>query len=72
MGLPDYDSFIIVAGSRESAAKAIEFAIGRAKYALVGVPPETRGVINDDTYTTRFLRPLPGGSRMYRRRTPGR
>ncbi len=59
------DSFIMVAGSSDSAAKAIEFAIDRAKYALVGVPLETRGVINDDTYTTRFLRPLPGGSRMY-------
>ncbi len=61
----DNDSFIIIAGNAEGAANAIRFAIERAKYAIVGVPPETRGVINDNTYTTRFLRPLPGGSRMY-------
>ena len=32
--------------------------------AKEGVPPETRG-INQRTYATRFLRPMPGGSRMY-------
>ncbi len=63
--LDDGDSFIIIAGNTENAANAIKFAIERAKYTLVGVPPETRGVISDNTYTTRFLRPLPGGSRMY-------
>ncbi|MCL4379057.1 MAG: Glu-tRNA(Gln) amidotransferase subunit GatE [Candidatus Marsarchaeota archaeon] len=65
LSLKDGDSFIIIAGGAESSRKAAGFAIERAKYALVGVPPETRGVIGDGTGTTRFLRPLPGGSRMY-------
>ncbi len=59
------DSFIMIAGSKENAEKAAQFSIDRANYALIGVPLETRGVINDENYTTRFLRPLPGGSRMY-------
>ncbi len=65
LSLGEGDSFIIIAGSAESASRAAGFAIDRAKYALVGVPPETRGTIGDGTGTTRFLRPLPGGSRMY-------
>ncbi|HUC39150.1 MAG TPA: Glu-tRNA(Gln) amidotransferase subunit GatE [Candidatus Acidoferrum sp.] len=65
LSLKNDDSFIIIAGPEDAARKAAEFAIERAKYASVGVPLETRGAINDGTYTTRFLRPLPGGSRMY-------
>ena len=65
LGVGRGDSFIVIAGSAGNVANAIKFAMERAKYALIGVPPETRGVIGDNTYTTRFLRPLPGGSRMY-------
>ncbi len=59
------DAFVIIAGDRKSAEQAAIFAIRRARMALDGVPPETRGAINDGSCTTRFLRPLPGGSRMY-------
>ncbi len=62
----DGDAFIMIAGDRASAMKAAAFAIDRAKYALVGVPLETRAAIsNNDSFVTRFMRPLPGGSRMY-------
>ena len=30
-----------------------------------GVPEETRNAINDERFITTFIRPLPGGSRMY-------
>ncbi|MGC8649201.1 MAG: Glu-tRNA(Gln) amidotransferase subunit GatE, partial [Candidatus Micrarchaeia archaeon] len=59
------DSFILIAGPRENVLKASILAIERAKQALIGVPLETRGVANTELYTTKFLRPLPSGSRMY-------
>ncbi len=65
LGADKEDSFIMMVGEKEIIATAIEFAMLRAKYAISGVPPETRGAVNDGTCSTRFLRPLPGGSRMY-------
>ncbi len=65
LSLGDDDAFVLIAGSRKSAEQAVLFAIRRAKLALEGVPLETRGAINDGSCTTRFLRPLPSGSRMY-------
>ncbi len=65
LGLSKDDSFIIIAGPKKDVEKAVELATERAKYALVGVPLETRGVYNNELCTTKFLRPLPGGSRMY-------
>ena len=65
LGMNVGDSFIIVAGMPEEAVKAAMLAKQRAEQAIVGVPPETRGAATDGTFTTRFLRPLPGGSRMY-------
>jgi glutamyl-tRNA(Gln) amidotransferase subunit E len=59
------DAFVLVAGRRENAWKAAELAAERAKYSLVGVPLETRAVLDANEGTTRFMRPLPGGSRMY-------
>lgn len=59
------DAFIIIAGSQPNVEKAVKLAMDRAKYALIGVPLETRGVANTENCTTRFLRPLPTGSRMY-------
>jgi glutamyl-tRNA(Gln) amidotransferase subunit E len=58
-------SFIIIAGKTEEAQRAAELAIWRAKYALVGVPKETRMAYDNDFYTSKFMRPLPSGSRMY-------
>ncbi len=59
------DSFIIIAGTADEARRASELAIWRAKYALEGVPKETRAAHDNEFYTSRFLRPLPTGSRMY-------
>ncbi len=65
LSMTEKDAFALVAGPKEMAKKAATFACDRAKYALAGVPLETRGVASTDLCTTRFLRPLPGGSRMY-------
>ena len=65
LGLEEGDAFIIIAGPRDNVERAVKLAIDRARYALVGVPLETRGTANTELCTTKFLRPLPGGSRMY-------
>lgn len=58
------DAFIMIAGKRDRAENAIQIAKQRSELALLGVPSETRGV--DPRYLiTKFLRPIPGGSRMY-------
>ena len=64
LGIREGDAFILVTGPRETAEKAIDFALRRAEYALEGIPRETRGVDSKKLITT-FMRPLPGGSRMY-------
>ena len=65
LGAAEGDAFILVAGRRENALRAATLSAGRAEKAIEGVPVETRGVVPDGSCTTRFLRPLPGGSRMY-------
>jgi glutamyl-tRNA(Gln) amidotransferase subunit E len=65
LGLGEKDAFVVIAGNKNDVKRAAELAIERAKYALVGVPLETRGTYNTELCTTKFLRPLPGGSRMY-------
>ncbi|MFP3277975.1 MAG: Glu-tRNA(Gln) amidotransferase subunit GatE [Candidatus Micrarchaeota archaeon] len=62
--IKENDAFIIIAGEKEKAEKAISLARYRAEYAIKGVPPETRG-IDSKKNITKFLRPLPGGARMY-------
>ena len=64
LGIRDGDAFILVTGQAETAATAIGFALRRAEYSLEGIPRETRGVDSKKLITT-FMRPLPGGSRMY-------
>ncbi len=60
------DAFVLISGKKSAAELAIKFAVDRAKAAVdVGVLPETRGAIGNEPFTTRFLRPLPGRSRMY-------
>lgn len=58
------DAFIIIAGPGARARLAMERALWRAEHALRGVPVETR-VVDSKLSITRFLRPLPGGARMY-------
>ncbi len=64
LGLSTNDAFIIIAAEKETCANAIRFAQQRAEQAIHGVPKETRAA-DSSTLTTKFLRPLPGGSRMY-------
>lgn len=59
------DGFIIIAGPRQIARKSMEHALWRADHAMKGVPRETRGAMPGELCTSKFLRPLPGGSRMY-------
>jgi glutamyl-tRNA(Gln) amidotransferase subunit E len=63
LGLGEGDAFILIAG--ETAKDAMELVVQRASYALQGVPKETRTVRDTVLCTTRFMRPLPTGSRMY-------
>ncbi|MGC8651784.1 MAG: Glu-tRNA(Gln) amidotransferase subunit GatE [Candidatus Micrarchaeia archaeon] len=65
LGMDDDDAFIIIAGKEETARKAMEYAVLRAEYAMKGVPEETRIAHDAKLCTSRFQRPLPGGSRMY-------
>lgn len=58
------DGFVMIAAQRGVCERAIDFARQRTEMALQGVPPETRAA-NSQNPTTRFMRPLPGGSRMY-------
>jgi len=63
LSLGDLDSFVLIAEKEEKARMGLEKVIERAKMAMQGVPNETRGPRDDGT--TYYLRPLPGGARMY-------
>lgn len=60
---PQNDSFLLILGSMKEIEKAIDIIIQRIKYALKGVPPETRKAL--ETGNTEFLRELHGGARLY-------
>ena len=64
LGIGPNDAFILIAEEPGRCRRAMELAIMRAKLAISGVPSETRAA-NPRGNTTRFLRPIPGGSRMY-------
>ncbi len=61
--LGENDSFVLIAEEENLARMGLQKVIERAKIALEGVPDETRGPKDDGT--TYYLRPLPGGARMY-------
>ena len=65
MKLGNDDAFIIIAGTKDNAPASMKLAADRVRAALTGVPEETRAVASTETFTTKFMRPLPGGSRMY-------
>ena len=64
LGLKAGDSFVMVAEESEKAKLAMKLVLDRAEKAKVGVLQETRAV-EQGKVSTRFLRPIPGGSRMY-------
>jgi len=57
------DAYALVVERREVAEVALHAVLQRAAMLLDGVPEETRD-LNPDA-TSRYLRPLPGGARMY-------
>lgn len=63
LSLRDEDAFALVVESEAVAAVALQAVLGRAVQLLRGVPEETRDLNPDGT--SRYLRPLPGGARMY-------
>jgi glutamyl-tRNA(Gln) amidotransferase subunit E len=60
---PARDAFLFVLSDEEHAQRALKAVADRARYALKGIPKETRGANPDGT--TRYLRPQPGAARMY-------
>ncbi len=65
LGVSSGDAFVIVSAKDKTIAKkAIELAKHRAEHAMIGVPLESRAA-DSKGMITRFMRPLPGGSRMY-------
>ncbi|MEM0149296.1 MAG: Glu-tRNA(Gln) amidotransferase subunit GatE [Candidatus Micrarchaeaceae archaeon] len=59
------DAFLMIAGEPGVVENAISLARMRAEYSIKGVPEETRMASDTKLFTSRFQRPLPGGSRMY-------
>ena len=59
----DQSAVVLVAATKDEAEAALKAVIDRAREALVGVPPETRGPQADGT--TSYARPRPGAARMY-------
>jgi glutamyl-tRNA(Gln) amidotransferase subunit E len=57
------DAFVLVACPRGQAEQALEAVRARARQARVGVPEETRDMLEDGT--SQYSRPLPGRARMY-------
>ncbi|MEM1628429.1 MAG: Glu-tRNA(Gln) amidotransferase subunit GatE [Desulfurococcaceae archaeon] len=62
-GDPTADAILIVADVRQKAEAALLAALERARYAVIGIPEETRAANPDGT--TRYMRPRPGAARMY-------
>ncbi len=65
LSIDDKDSFIIVAAEKQKAENAINFAISRIRNLSKLIPLETRATYDSNLFTTRFMRPIAGGSRMY-------
>jgi glutamyl-tRNA(Gln) amidotransferase subunit E len=59
----DGDAFVMLGGPKDKVKFASDAIIQRLKAAAKGVPAETRGATPDGK--TVFLRPRPGGARMY-------
>lgn len=57
------DAVAFVFGNKEACENALSLIADRAEQLIKGVPEEVRAANPD--FTTRFLRPMPGASRMY-------
>jgi glutamyl-tRNA(Gln) amidotransferase subunit E len=63
LNLAATDAYALVVEKRPVAEVALQAVLARAAALLEGVPEETRDLEPDGT--SRYLRPLPGGARMY-------
>jgi glutamyl-tRNA(Gln) amidotransferase subunit E len=63
VGAFDADCIVLVAADRKRAACAIRQVVRRARFALEGVPEETRKMLEEGS--SAYMRPLPGAARMY-------
>jgi glutamyl-tRNA(Gln) amidotransferase subunit E len=63
LGCEEKDAFILIADKRNKVESAFELVITRLELLKVGIPKEVRKA-NEDC-TSSFMRPMPGGSRMY-------
>jgi glutamyl-tRNA(Gln) amidotransferase subunit E len=61
--MSDRDAFVMLGGPKDKVKFASDAIIQRLKAAVEGVPAETRAATPDGK--TVFLRPRPGGARMY-------
>jgi glutamyl-tRNA(Gln) amidotransferase subunit E len=62
-GAAPEDCVVLVAAPRDRALCAVSQVVRRAGMALVGVPEETRKMLEEGS--TAYMRPLPGAARMY-------
>jgi len=63
LGVKKGDAFILIADRKEVCENAMKAVIERANKTLEGVPEETRKALLDGN--SAYMRPLPGGARMY-------
>ena len=57
------DAAVIVLGSASDVKRALRAVIDRTRYAMIGIPEESRRPLPDGNSS--FMRPLPGSFRMY-------
>ena len=63
LSLTDKDAFILIVDLKEVSEKALNAVVDRINLAFEKLPGETRKANSDGT--TSYIRPLPGGARMY-------
>lgn len=63
IGTTEQDCIVLVAGTPRQAHCAAVQVIKRARFAMDGVPEETRKMLPEGN--TAYMRPLPGAARMY-------
>jgi len=57
------DAVVLVAADRKKATCAVRQVVKRAEMAFLGVPEETRKMLEEGS--SAYMRPLPGAARMY-------
>lgn len=63
LAIEEHDAFAIIITEEETAKRAMNIVIERAKEFMHGVPKEVRKANPDGTTT--YMRPMPGAARMY-------